>query len=152
MKRIASLAYITLAASIFLTGCATQSTPQTKQATLTSVPQLKVTIDCGGCAVRPDVPPRLSYTYDEAAAQAGVKVSSTEQATAVIRSYSERNDVARFMAGAFAGKDELKVEVKSGGKVFIVEDYFRNAFQGMDDLVKYVGVKIFMAMSKADAQ
>ncbi len=129
-----------------LAGCAS-STVQTastasgasKPPPPTEVPRLKVAIDCGGCAVRPVVRSLIIEGYNEAAAKAGHQVSATKEANLVIKEYTARSDAARFLAGAFAGKDEIKAVVSFEGKSFSVEDYYLNAWLGIEVLAKKIG-------------
>jgi len=48
-----------------------------------------------------------------------------------IQEYSDRN-VREIFVGAFAGKDEIRAEVIYQEKKFIVEDYYRNAWLGIE--------------------
>lgn len=144
------LAAPALLLSLALAGCSTapQQQPTSTSAKLAGeVPTLKVAVDCGGCTVRADIPLRIVANYNIAASKAGVKVSPDKVANAAITSYSERNDGARFFAGAFAGKDEIKLSLTTpDNRQLVVEDYFRNAFQGMDDLLESIGAKVLLAM------
>lgn len=144
------LAAPVLLLAIALAGCTTapQQQPTSASAKLQAeVPTLKVTVDCGGCTVRSDIPLRIVANYNIAASKAGVKVSPDKVAYAAIKSYSERNDGARFLAGAFAGKDEIKLSLTTPDNRHLeVEDYFRNAFQGMDDLLESIGTRVLLAM------
>ena len=134
------------AAALVISGCATTA-PGSPGATGTDapaavaqeVPSLKVTVDCGACQVKPIVPGLIVEGYNEAAAKAGQKVSSTQEATLVIKEYTARGDAARFFAGALAGKDEIKATVSYQGKTYTVEDYYRNAWLGIDALAKKIG-------------
>ncbi|MFM9879895.1 MAG: hypothetical protein ACKVOO_05735, partial [Burkholderiaceae bacterium] len=72
-------------------------------------------------------------------AKAGHKVSATKEANLVIKEYTARNDAARFLAGALAGKDEIKAVISYQGKTYAVEDYYRNAWLGIDVLAKKIG-------------
>lgn len=142
------LAAPTLLLALALAGCSTAPQQQPTSTKLaTEVPTLKVAVDCGGCTVRADIPLRIVANYNIAASKAGVKVSPDKVANAAIKSYSERNDGARFFAGAFAGKDEIKLSLTTpDNRQLVVEDYFRNAFQGMDDLLESIGAKVLLAM------
>ncbi len=133
-------------AAVMLAGCATTTTGVTSQsgaATTTTavieVPSLKVAVDCGNCKVKSTVPSLIVQGYNEAATKAGHKVSATKEASLVIKEYSARTDDARFLAGAFAGKDEIKAVIFYQGNNYSVEDYYRNAWLGIDVLAKKIG-------------
>jgi hypothetical protein len=134
-----------VAAFAMLAGCATspQPSPTGGKAPLAPVPSLKVAVDCGPCQVRPNVPALIAEGYREAAAKAGVQISTTSEATVTIKEYSDRNDAARFLAGAFAGKDEIRTVVTHNEKKFAVEDYYRNAWLGIESLAKKIGEMVF---------
>lgn len=106
---------------------------------VTEVPALKVAVDCGPCDVKPTVAGLIVQGYNEAAAKAGHRISDSRQASLVIKEYTARSDTARFLAGAFAGKDEIKAVVSYQGKSRAVEDYYRNAWLGIDALAKKIG-------------
>ena len=89
--------------------------------------------------MKPTIPALIVEGYTEAARAAGRKVSATAEATLTIKEYTSRNDAARFFAGAFAGKDEIKVVIAYQGKTYAVEDYYRNAWLGIDTLAKKIG-------------
>ncbi|MFO0106972.1 MAG: hypothetical protein ACK52H_06830 [Burkholderiales bacterium] len=147
------LTLLITSASIMIAGCAntssqrsssTSSTPMAG-AQLSEVPRLKVTVDCGNCDVKPTVSKLIIEGYNTAAAKSGRKVSESNEANLVIKEYSARSDAARFMAGALAGKDEIKAVVTYQGSNYSVEDYYRNAWQGIDTLAKKIGQ---MALAK----
>jgi hypothetical protein len=133
-------------AAVMIAGCASTTTggtspsgtPTTTTAVI-EVPSLKVAVDCGTCEVKPTIPGLIVEGYNEAAAKAGHKVSATKEANLVIKEYTARNDAARFLAGAFAGKDEIKAVISYQGKTYAVEDYYRNAWLGIDVLAKKIG-------------
>lgn len=133
-------------AAVMIAGCAS-TTPgstspigaATTAAAVTEVPSLKVAVDCGKCEVKPTIPSLIVEGYNEAAAKAGHKVSATKEANLVIKEYTARNDAARFLAGALAGKDEIKAVISYQGKTYAVEDYYRNAWLGIDVLAKKIG-------------
>jgi hypothetical protein len=102
-----------------------------------------VVTDCGACQVRPSVPSLIVEGYRSAAAKSGAKLASGQEATVSIKEYAARDDGARFMMGAFAGKDEIKAAVSFQEKQFMVEDYYRNAWLGIEDLAKKIGEMIF---------
>ena len=116
------------------TGVGAQPTPLVAE-----VPALQVTIDCGTCAVKPTIPSLIVEGYNEAASKAGRKVSKVNYANLTIKEYVARGDAARFLAGAFAGKDEIKAVIAYQGKNYAVEDYYRNAWLGIDTLAKKIG-------------
>jgi hypothetical protein len=133
-------------AALLIAGCASTTPGGTAPggaaptvAAVTEVPTLKVALDCGKCEVKPTIPGLIVEGYNGAAAKAGHKVSATKEATLVVKEYTARNDAARFLAGAFAGKDEIKAELTYQGKTYAVEDYYRNAWLGIDVLAKKIG-------------
>lgn len=133
---------------VVLGGCASgpKSTPTSTTATtekITTVPSLKVVLDCGACQVRPTIPALIQEGYNTAAADAGAKVSTSTEAVLTIKDYSDRSDGARFFAGAFAGKDEIKASLVAGGKEFAIQDYYRNAWKGIETLAKKIGASAF---------
>jgi hypothetical protein len=152
MKSSASV--LSLAAIIAaLAGCAAQPTSSDTPAPAAAakpgakeIPALRVTTDCGACQVRSTVPGLIVVGYNNAAAQAGLKVSSTTEASVVIKEYAARDDTSRFIAGAFAGKDEIKAVVSYQGREFMVEDYYRNAWMGIQDLARKIGEMIVEKM------
>jgi len=129
---------------IALSGCATstQAPPLNAQSPL-QVPSIKVVVDCGSCQVRPNVPTLILDGYRGAASKAGAQISPTSEAIVTIQEYSDRNDTARFLVGAFAGKDEIRAEVIYQEKKFIVEDYYRNAWLGIESLANKIGEMVF---------
>ncbi len=132
-------------AALMIAGCASTTPGGTAPvgtapaAAVTEVPTLKVAVDCGKCEVKPTIPGLIVEGYNAAAAKAGHKVSATKEANLVIKEYTARNDAARFLAGAFAGKDEIKAVTTYQGKTHAVEDYYRNAWLGIDVLAKKIG-------------
>ncbi|WP_296510790.1 hypothetical protein [Rhodoferax sp.] len=142
MARFSALVVgISLAA---LGGCASSPKPASSNtAAATTVPSLKIVLDCGACQVRPTVPSLIQEGYNTAAASAGARVSNASEAVLTIKDYAERSDGARFFAGAFAGKDEIKATVVAGSKQFSIEDYYRNAWQGIESLAKKIGASAF---------
>jgi hypothetical protein len=138
------------AASLAISGCAStapDSSPRT-QAPLREVPSLKVVTECGSCKVRPSVPGLIVEGYRNAAAKSGAKLVPGKEATLTIREYSARDDGARFVVGAFAGKDEIKATVNFQGKQFMVEDYYYTAWLGIEALARKIGEMTFERMSK----
>lgn len=126
----------------FVAGCAT-NTPAPASKPVAQVPTLTVKLDCGSCKVNPKVPSLLVDGYNAAASQAGAVVVADKQATVTIKSYAARNDAARFWGGALAGKDEIQAEVAYQDQKFAVEDYYRNAWQGIEPLAKKIGEMTF---------
>ena len=117
--------------------------PQAESAALREVPGLKVLTECGVCRVRASVPARIAEGYASAAAERRAKVAAGEEVTVSILEYSERDDAARFFFGALSGKDEIKALVSFQGNRFIVEDYYMNAWLGIDQLATRIGEMIF---------
>ncbi len=131
----------TLACSLTISGCVT---PPLGAAALTrEVPRLKVSMDCGDCQVRPNAPDLIVRGYTEAATKSGAKIDNAQEAAVSVKEYIARNDTARLLAGAFAGKDEIKAEVIFRDKSFAVEDYYRNAWLGISELSQKIGEMIF---------
>ena len=125
-----------------ISGCAnTTQTVSTAQPTAAAVemPTLKVAIDCGACEVKPTISALIVEGYNEAATKSGRKVSATKEANLTVKEYTARNDAARFLVGAMAGKDEIKAVITYQGKTYSVEDYYRNAWMGIDTLAKKIG-------------
>jgi hypothetical protein len=136
-------AAILLALSLaVLGGCASSTKTATTNRAL-SVPTLKVELACGNCQVRANVPALIQEGYNTAAASAGAKVVPSSEAVLTIKEYSERGDAARFLVGAFAGKDEIKATVVAKDKQFSLEDYYRNAWQGIESLAQKIGATTF---------
>ena len=123
-------------------GCATNN-PAPASKPVAQVPTLTVKLDCGSCQVNPKVPSLLVEGYTTAASQAGAVVVADRQATLTIKSYTARGDAARFLAGALAGKDEIQAEVAYQDQKFAVEDYYRNAWLGIEPLAKKIGEMAF---------
>ncbi|SFU37652.1 hypothetical protein SAMN05216350_101614 [Polaromonas sp. YR568] len=144
------LSLLLVAGAAIVSGCATTTTtapsgpaPQSAAASTAAaaaeLPTLKVSLDCGPCVVKPSIPSLIASGYNEAAAKAGRKVTAAKEASLTVKSYVAREDAARFLAGAFAGKDEIKAIVTYQGKTYSVEDYYRNAWLGIDTLAKKIG-------------
>ena len=136
------LVLLLVSTAAFISGCAstTQTSPSAQPAdSAVEVPALKVAIDCGACEVKPAIPALIVAGYNEAAAKSGRKVSATKDANLAIKEYTARNDAARFLVGAMAGKDEIKAVITYEGKTYSVEDYYRNAWMGIDTLAKKIG-------------
>lgn len=133
-----------------MTGCATNTSSSipNAQAPLTEVPHLKVLLDCGGCQVRPNAGDLIVDGYTEAVARAGAKLSRDLEATVSIKEYTARDDTARMLVGVFAGKDEIKAVVTFKGKRFEVEDYYRNAWFGINSLSRKIGELVFEKMTQ----
>lgn len=130
---------------VALSSCAT-STKTSSSATpkiVTEVPGLKVVLDCGACQVRDNVPSLIVAGYKESASESGAQVAATSDATVTIKEYADRSDGARFFAGAFAGKDQIRADVTYNEKKFTVTDYYRNAWLGIEALAKKIGGMIF---------
>jgi hypothetical protein len=110
------------------------------------VPSLKAVMACGSCSVHESVPGLIAKGYANAAAKSGVKIDSGSEATLTITTYTQRPPGARVMFGAFAGKDEIKATVSYKNKSFEVEDYYRNAWLGMNALSERIGELAFEKM------
>ncbi len=146
MKASFRIVPLTLVATLaLLVGCASQpgapaaSSGSTPPTATKMVPKLRIVLACGGCDVPEDVPGLIEEGYAKAAAEAGTKVSPTETATLTIKELSYRSAGARIAVGAFAGKDEIKADVAYKDKKFSVEDYYRNAWQGISSLARKIG-------------
>jgi hypothetical protein len=146
LKTMNHFGLVVVSVAILVSGCASTTQPNTGTSTvvqpttaLAEVPALKVSVDCGACTVKPTIPDLIVEGYNEAANKAGRKISATAQAQLTIKEYTARNDAARFLAGAFAGKDEIKVTIAYQGKTYAVEDYYRNAWLGIETLAKKIG-------------
>lgn len=140
MKKFISIAAI----AVSLVGCGTTNqSAQPNSAKMAQTPNLKIVIDCGTCRVRENVSALIVEGYREAAGKSGVSISSTSEATVTIQEYSDRNDAARVLAGAFAGKDEIRTVVTYQDRKFGVEDYYRNAWLGIESLAKKIGGMVF---------
>ena len=137
------LSLFLVAGAAIVSGCATTTQtgpgPQPIAASKAELPALKVTVDCGPCVVKPTIPSLIVAGYNEAAAKAGRKVTTGKEANLTVKAYIAREDAARFLAGAFAGKDEIKAVIAYQGKTYSVEDYYRNAWLGIDTLAKKIG-------------
>ncbi len=145
MKSIDSIVLLFVVVSLAISGCATNVPAPSAgtQAPLREVPSLKVVTDCGACQVRSTVPKLIVQGYASAAANSGAKVAPGQEATVSIQEYAARDDGARFLVGAFAGKDEIKAVVTFQGKQFMVEDYYRNAWLGIEALATKIGEMVF---------
>lgn len=139
-----------LAAAV-LAGCASSPPPRSAgpAEAAPQVPALLVSSDCGACSVRPSVPGLIQQGYRDAAAKAGVQVAQDRQASLTIKEYADRNDAARVMVGMFAGKDEIKATVSADGRSFVVEDFYRNAWLGIEVLARKIGEMTFAEIHKA---
>ena len=150
---VITAAVLTACASKPQSGAAVQPTPATTATASTSapagapaasavvadVPTLKVVLDCGACEVKPNIAGLIVENYTQAAAKAGAKVAATNEATLTIKEYRARGDAARFLVGIFAGRDEIKAVITYQGKTFAVEDYYSNAWQGIESVAKNIG-------------
>jgi len=138
---------------VFLCGCAATGpgiqTGASGQATV--VPGLKVAADCGACVVAPHIPALIVQGYRKAAAEGGARVANEDTAALTIKEYSARDGVARMLAGAFAGKDEIKAVVSYRGRQFSVEEYYRNAWMGIDSVADQIGAMAFEQLKLGNA-
>jgi hypothetical protein len=129
-----------------IAGCAAPAPERAPGAPAREVPALNVRFDCGACQPRPDSGKLIAEGYNEAAAQAGAKVNPAMQATLTVKEYTARNDAARFLVGVFAGRDEIKASVAYGSQQYQVEDYYANAWLGIDALSRKIGELAFQKM------
>jgi hypothetical protein len=145
--------------SLVVSGCATQSpdSPGGAQAlpreaparaAAREVPKVRVVLDCGACEVKPGIAELIVEGYEMAVSGAQAKIVAQREALVVIKEYSARDDAARFMLGAFAGKDEIKAAVAYQEKTFMVEDYYVNAWLGIDHLARKIGELVFEGVSQ----
>jgi hypothetical protein len=143
IKNYCGLLLVAFAAII--SGCASTTQPSqgTQSAAKPEVPTLKVAVDCGACEVKATIPALIVEGYNEAAAKSGNALSTTKEANLTIKEYTARTDAARILAGALAGKDEIKAVIAYQGKNYAVEDYYRNAWLGIDTLAKKIGEMTF---------
>jgi len=131
---------------LFLFGCNAKpntSVDLAKPIALHEVPEIKVIVDCKECKIRDNVPSLILEGYKQAATKAGMAISSATSADLSIIEYSDRSDAARFFIGIFAGKDHIKANVIYEGKNFVVEDYYLNAWQGIESLSRKIGKMTF---------
>jgi len=98
--------------------------------------------------VKASVPGLIAEGYNAAAVESGAKIVSGKEVIVSIKEYAARDDAARFLVGAFAGKDEIKATVALGDKQFMVEDYYRNAWLGIDQLATKIGRMVFEQVSR----
>ena len=139
MKKFSHGTTVLAVVALIQTGCAGTSAVTRSTSASAEVPALAVSADCGSCSVKPSIPGLIVQGYNEAARKAGRSVSSTEEARLVIKAYTARSDSDRMLLGAMAGKDEIKAEVSYRGRTFAVEDYYRNAWQGIDSVARNIG-------------
>ena len=128
---------------MLLGGCASTGTRLEGVA----VPNLRVVVDCGDCGVREVVPGLIVEGYKKEVLNSGAKVSG-EVAVFSIKTYRERSDAARFAFGAFAGRDVIGGVVANGNKRYKVENYYANAWMGIEKLAGSIGELIFEGIRK----
>jgi uncharacterized protein YceK len=149
---------------LLLSGCATSSpnaepapsasghqsdaTAIKPQASSQEVPRLKIIMSCGSCLAAPTVPELIVQGYNSAAAKAGKSVSSSSEAILSVNHYSQRPPGMRVMFGAFAGRDQIKASVTYKGTTFEVEDYYANAWLGMNSLSNRIGEMAFEKLAE----
>lgn len=121
--------------------------PARTPAPVREVPGLKVTLDCGACQVSDAIPRLIAEGYARAAADRGAKVAANADVSVAIREYSARDAGARFFLGALAGRDEIKAAVSYQEKYFVVEDYYMNAWLGIDSLATKIGEMVFQRVN-----
>jgi hypothetical protein len=131
------------------TNPSTRSDSQRARRPLRDVPAIKVVVDCGACQVRPEVPGHIAEGYARAAAEARARLAPNQEATVSIKYYAARNDAARFLLGVLAGKDEIRASVSFEGKEFIVEDYYMNAWLGIEYLASKIGGMVFEQLNQS---
>ena len=150
MKNVSWTGLFVIATCVVLSGCATtsQAPSPSEQASNIQIPSLKVVIDCGSCQVRTNIPSLILDGYKEAAAKSGVFIAPTVDALVTIKKYSDRDDTVRLLVGIFAGKDEIQAVVTYQSKQFLVEDYYRNAWLGIESLATKIGWMIFEEIKK----
>jgi hypothetical protein len=120
----------------------TAAPPEPPIANQLRMPKLSIKWACQDCAINDKVPPLIETAYAQEAVANGQVVSDTDTAEVAITHIRQRPPGARVMFGAFSGKDELFVRVSYQGKERIVEDYFANAWVGMNGLAESVGKQI----------
>lgn len=143
--RNAQLSSFILLFPLIISGCATTSpgSADVSQNLTKEVPSLKIVMDCGGCQVRPNAADLIVSGYTSAASKSGAKIANNREASVTIKEYIARDDTSRMLAGALAGKDEIKAVVAFDDKRFEVEDYYRNAWLGINSLSEKIGEMIF---------
>ncbi len=124
-------------AALFVSGCATNNAALVDGRT--RIPQLNVVQDCGQCQLKAAIPGLIQAGYRSAAAKDGIQIDTANRATLTITEYSARSNTARMLAGAFAGKDEIKSELSYQDSHETVEGYYRNAIFGIDSLAGKIG-------------
>ena len=150
MKPRSGIAICTIVVSLAISGCATTvpDPSASSSAPPREVPGIRVVNDCGACQVKASIPGLIAEGYNSAAAESGSKIVPAKEVVVSIKEYAARGDAARFLGGAFAGKDEIKAVVAFGDKQFTVEDYYRNAWLGIDHLATKIGRMVFEQVSK----
>ena len=141
-----SVTLISLA--FMISACSTTARNSSPNAAPLIVPSLQVKVDCGACKVKSNITSLIVEGYNKAAIDAGAKVSKKVNAIMIINEYVSRGDTERLLVGAFAGKDEIKASITYKGKKYLVEDYYRNAWLGIDTLAKKIGELTFEEMNK----
>lgn len=111
------------------------------------VPGLKVTLDCGSCQVRDSIPALIAQGYARAAADKGAKVTANADVSVAIQEYAARDAGARFFLGALAGRDVIKAAVRYKESYFMVEDYYANAWLGIEELATKIGEMVFQRVN-----
>lgn len=133
----------------FIAGCA--SSPKTSPVaakSLKELPKIEVVLDCGACQVRTTVAPLIIQSYREKASKVGVSLNQNKVATVTIKAYSARNDAMRFMTGMMSGKDEIMAVVAYEGRSVVVQEYYQNAFQGIESVAEKIGELTFAELSQ----
>jgi hypothetical protein len=110
------------------------------------LPDLRVVIECGQCAVPAHIPGLVLKGYRDTAAQWGFRIIDQDAAVLTIKSYTARPAAERMLFGALAGKDEIVASLAYAGREFVIEDYFRNAWFGIDSLAEKIGALAYDQM------
>lgn len=139
---------VSISLAIMLSACSTTSSQTTPNGAPLIVPSLQVKFDCGACKVKGNIASLIVDGYNKAATDAGAKISSKAKAIMTVNEYVSRGDTERLLVGAFAGKDEIKASITYKGKRYFVEDYYRNAWLGVDVLAKKIGELTFEEINK----
>jgi hypothetical protein len=115
--------------------------------TAPAVPKLKITWDCGACAQNDKVIALIEQSYADEAKANGMALSEADSAEVTIVEFRQRPPGARVMLGVFAGKDILGLRIRYQGKEYLVDDYFANAFSGMNALCESVAKKAYASLT-----
>jgi hypothetical protein len=145
-----------LVASVFFTGCATQSAPIESAAAIkpattarSSLPMLKVATDCGKCEVAPNVSTLISESYAAAADKAGMKIGDQATATLTITQYNNRSFFTRFVLGPIGifFRDEIKATVEIDDRKLTVDENVMIPVRGIETVARKVGETTFEVLN-----